>query len=143
MTRGIGGKTIYGARIGILMLDTKWPRPPGDIGNAHTWPFPVLYKVVSGATERVVVHEQGKGLGPAFLQAAEELIEEGADGITTTGGFLAIFQKQLAAHVDVGPSPAGAAPSRGLRRRLPGRPGISAAAPSAPAVSCGSMSFAA
>jgi hypothetical protein len=101
MARGYGGKTVYGARVGILMLDTKWPRPPGDTGNALTWPFPVLYKVVPGATARVVVHEQGKGLGPAFLEAAAALVKEGADGITTTGGFLAIFQKQLAAHVNV------------------------------------------
>ena len=101
MTRGYGGKTVYGARVGILMLDTKWPRPPGDTGNALTWPFPVLYKVIPGATARVVVHEKGKGLGPAFLQAAAELVKEGADGITTTGGFLAIFQRELAAHVNV------------------------------------------
>lgn len=99
--KGYGGKTIYGARVGILMLDTRWPRPPGDTGNAQTWPFPVLYKVVPGASARVVIHEQGKGLGPAFLKAAEELVKEGADGITTTGGFLAIFQKELAAHVKV------------------------------------------
>jgi hypothetical protein len=99
--KGYGSKTVYGARVGILMLDTKWPRPPGDTGNALTWPFPVLYKVVSGATARVVIHEQGKGLGPAFLKAAEELVKEGADGITTTGGFLAIFQRDLAAHVNV------------------------------------------
>src|SRR5688572_10415208 len=99
--KGYGGKTVYGARVGILMLDTKWPRPPGDTGNALTWPFPVLYKVVKGASARVVIHEQGKGLGPAFLDAAAELVKEGADGITTTGGFLAIFQKELAAHVQV------------------------------------------
>ena len=99
--KGLGGKTVYGARVGILMLDTKWPRPPGDTGNALTWPFPVLYKVVPGASARVVIHEQGRGLGPAFLKAAEELVKEGADGITTTGGFLAIFQKQLAEHVQV------------------------------------------
>lgn len=99
--KGYGGKTVYGARVGILMLDTKWPRPPGDTGNAQTWPFPVLYKVVPGASARVVIHEQGRGLGPAFLKAAEELVKEGADGITTTGGFLAIFQKALAAHVNV------------------------------------------
>jgi hypothetical protein len=73
--RGYGGKTIYGARVGILMLDTKWPRPPGDTGNAHTWPFPVIYKVVPGASARVVIHEQGKGLGQAFLDAAAELGE--------------------------------------------------------------------
>lgn len=99
--KGYGGKTVYGARIGILMLDTKWPRPPGDTGNALTWPFPVLYKVIPGATAKVVIHEKGKGLGPAFLEAAAELVKEGADGITTTGGFLAIFQKQLAEHVQV------------------------------------------
>ena len=99
--KGIGGKTVYGARVGILMLDTKWPRPPGDTGNAHTWPFPVLYKVVKGASAKVVIHEKGKGRGEAFLNAASELVKEGADGITTTGGFLAIFQDQLAAHVKV------------------------------------------
>ena len=33
--KGYGGKTVYGARVGILMLDTKWPRPPGDTGNAQ------------------------------------------------------------------------------------------------------------
>ena len=96
-----GGKTVYGARVGILMLETKWPRVPRDTGHAATWPFPVLYKVVKGATARVVVHEKGKGLGPAFLEAAAELVREGADGITTTGGFLSIFQKELAAHSGV------------------------------------------
>lgn len=96
-----GGKTVYGARVGILMLETKWPRVPGDTGHAATWPFPVLYKVVKGATARVVVHEKGKGLADSFLQAAAELVREGADGITTTGGFLSIFQKQLAGHAGV------------------------------------------
>lgn len=99
--RAFGGKTIYGARIGILMLDTAFPRAPGDTGNAHTWPFPVLYKVVKGATAREVVHEKGGGLRQAFLDAAAELVKEGADGITTTGGFLSVFQKDLAAHVGV------------------------------------------
>ena len=99
--KGYGGKTLYGARVGILMLDTKWPRPPGNTGNAHTWPFPVLYKVIPGASARVVIHEKGKGLGQAFLDGAAELVKEGADGITTTGGFLAIFQDQLSAHVKV------------------------------------------
>jgi len=102
MTRkAFGGKTVYGARVGILMLDTNFPRAPGDTGNAATWPFPVLYKVVKGATAREVVHEKGGKLRQAFLDAAAELVKEGADGITTTGGFLSVFQKDLAAHVGV------------------------------------------
>jgi len=99
--RAFGGKTVYGARVGILMLDTAFPRVPGDTGNADTWPFPVLYKVVKGATAREVVHEKGGTLRQAFLDAAADLVREGADGITTTGGFLSVFQKDLAAHVGV------------------------------------------
>jgi hypothetical protein len=99
--KAYGGKTIYGARVGILMLDTSFPRAPGDTGNADTWPFPVLYKVVKGATPREVVLEKGGGLKQSFLDAAMDLVREGADGITTTGGFLSVFQKDIAAHVGV------------------------------------------
>lgn len=99
--KAFGGKTIYGARVGILTLDTVFPRAPGDVGNAATWPFPVLYKVVRGATTRKVIDHKGSGLREAFLEAAAELVREGADGIASTGGFLSVFQKDLAAHVGV------------------------------------------
>src|SRR5437762_13535755 len=92
-----GGKTLYGARVGILMLETQFPRIPGDMGNAETWPFPVLYKVVPGASPRRVVCEQAEGLLDEFLAAAAELVRLGADGITTTCGFLSLFQREIAA----------------------------------------------
>ena len=41
-----GGKAVYGAAVGIVMLEARFPRIPGDVGNAATWPFPVLYKVI-------------------------------------------------------------------------------------------------
>src|SRR5215470_14248939 len=96
-----GGKAIYGAKVGILMLETRFPRIPGDMGHAETWPFPVLYKVVPGASPRRVVCEKAEGLLDAFLSAAEELVRLGADGITTTCGFLSLYQRELAAHVGV------------------------------------------
>ena len=100
-----GGKTVYGAAVGILVLDTKFPRMPGDIGYAPTWPFPVLYKIVRGASgERVTTakpDDHSTGLLKAFLKAGAELVAEGADGLTTTCGFLSIYQKELAAHCDV------------------------------------------
>jgi aspartate/glutamate racemase len=96
-----GGRTLYGASVGILMLETRFPRIPGDMGNAETWPFPVLYKVVSGASPRRVVCEKAEGLLDEFLAAAEELVRLGADGITTTCGFLSLYQRDLAAHVGV------------------------------------------
>jgi hypothetical protein len=96
-----GGKTLYGARVGILMLETRFPRIPGDMGNAETWPFPVLYKVVPGASPRRVVCERAEGLLDQFLAAADELVRLGADGITTTCGFLSLYQREIAAHVGV------------------------------------------
>ena len=96
-----GGKTLYGASVGILMLETRFPRIPGDMGNAETWPFPVLYKVVPGASPRRVVCEKAEGLLDGFLAAAAELVRLGADGITTTCGFLSLYQKEIAANVGV------------------------------------------
>src|SRR2546423_12285655 len=96
-----GGKPLYGARVGILMLETRFPRIPGDMGNALTWPFPVLYKVVPGASPRRVVFDRAQGLLDAFLAAAAELVRLGADGITTTCGFLSLYQHDIATHVGV------------------------------------------
>jgi len=96
-----GGKALYGARVGILMLEARFPRIPGDMGNALTWPFPVLYKVVPGASPRRVVCERAAGLLDDFLDAAAELVRLGADGITTTCGFLSLYQREIAAYVGV------------------------------------------
>jgi len=83
------------------MLETRFPRIPGDMGNAETWPFPVLYKVVPGASPRRVVCGMAEGLLDKFLDAAEELVRLGADGITTTCGFLSLYQREIAGHVGV------------------------------------------
>lgn len=94
-----GGKSIYGAPLGILMLEARFPRIPGDMGNAGTWPFPVLYRVVRGASPERVVLNAAEGLLDAFLEAAAELVADGAEAITTNCGFLSLFQRELAAHV--------------------------------------------
>ena len=96
-----GGKAVYGAPLGILMLDARFPRIPGDMGNAQTWPFPVLYQVVPGASPERVVLDGARGLLPAFLDAAANLVRLGAEAITTNCGFLSLFQRELAAHVGV------------------------------------------
>src|SRR6188472_3628170 len=96
-----GGKAIYGAPLGILMLEARFPRIPGDMGNAGTWPFPVLYRVVKGASPERVVLQGAKGLLPDFIAAAKELVDLGAEAITTNCGFLSIFQKEIAAAVGV------------------------------------------
>ncbi len=99
--KAYGGKSIYGAAVGILMLEAQFPRIPGDMGNAQTWSFPVLYKVVRDASPDRVVRHQAHGLYDSFLNAAKELVADGADGITTNCGFLTLFQDELSAAINV------------------------------------------
>jgi|SRR5882672_6382730 len=96
-----GGKALYGAPLGILMLEARFPRIPGDMGNATTWPFPVLYRVVRGASPEKVVLQGARGLLPDFIEAAQDLVRLGAEAITTNCGFLSLFQNELAAAVAV------------------------------------------
>jgi hypothetical protein len=94
-------RAYHGVSIGILMLDTAFERFNGDIGNARTWSFPVQYRIVTGATPNQVTRPEGPGMLDAFKAAADELIGGGVDGITTTCGFLALHQRELAAHCTV------------------------------------------
>lgn len=101
MTKAVGGKAVYGAAVGILMLEARFPRIPGDMGNALTWPFPVHYRIVRGASPDRVVRHGAEGMLGDFVDAARTLVADGADGITTNCGFLSLFQDELAAAVGV------------------------------------------
>jgi Asp/Glu/hydantoin racemase len=83
------------------MLDTHFPRIPGDMGNATTFPFPVRYHRVAGAAPDLVVRRGAEGLLDTFLEAARYLEREGVGAITTNCGFLVKFQRQMAAAVRV------------------------------------------
>jgi hypothetical protein len=48
-----------------------------------------------------VVNRQGAGLIDAFVAAGAELVADGVDGITTSCGFLSLFQAELAARLPV------------------------------------------
>jgi len=101
MEKVTGGKNIYGYPIGILMLETQFPRIPGDIGNATTWDFPVLYKIIQKVTPDLVVRKGAPGLLEEFIREAQELEKEGVRAITTNCGFLALFQKEMASAVNI------------------------------------------
>src|SRR5919197_228975 len=94
-----GGFNQYGFTVGILMLDTRFPRITGDMGNATTFPFPVRYHRVPGADPDLVVRRGAEGLLPAFVEGARALESEGVGAITTNCGFLVKYQAELAGAV--------------------------------------------
>jgi len=102
--RGVarGGKPLYGIPVGMLMLEARFPRIPGDNGNGYTWPFPVLFKIVRGASPDIVVRKLDPDLWlQPFIDAAKELERDGVGLITTGCGFLVLFQKQMQEQLSV------------------------------------------
>jgi hypothetical protein len=96
-----GGKTVFGATLGILMLDTRFPRIHGDIGNALTWPFPVQYRIVRGATPNQAVRGDPDALAAPFIEAGRDLVASGCDGVATNCGFLVPLQDKMSAALGV------------------------------------------
>ena len=91
--------------LGVLMLDTRFPRPPGDIGHPDTFGVPVRHKVAGGAWPAKVVASaqalRASGLLKTFCAHALELEREGAKAITTSCGFLVLLQRELQEAVSV------------------------------------------
>jgi Asp/Glu/Hydantoin racemase len=81
--------------LGVLMLETRFPRLVGDIGNPETFDFPVRYAVVRGASAQRVVRERDPLLLQPFIDAGRELVHAGAGAIATSCGFLVLFQQAL------------------------------------------------
>jgi hypothetical protein len=91
--------------LGVVMLDTRFPRPVGDLGHLATWPVPVNIRVVRGIWPDKVV-QSAAGLhagrvGSAFVAVVRSLVREGAVAVTTTCGFLVLLQKEMQASVKV------------------------------------------
>lgn len=90
--------------LGVLVLDTRFPRPPGDMGCPATYSragIPARLLTVHGASARRVVQEQDPALLQPFVDAARQLAAQGARLITTSCGFLAAWQQELQAAVPV------------------------------------------
>ena len=91
----------YGESIGILILSASYPCIPGNVGNASTFPFPVRYQEVSGATIDRLLNQRDSSLLEPFIKAAKNLESRGVKAITGACGFMAQFQPQVRDAVDI------------------------------------------
>lgn len=96
--------------IGVILCDlkesivTKNPIPPilGNVRNFATFEFPMIYKTAKGVVpECIMKKEPDKGILPIILETAKDLERNGALAITTSCGFFAAFQRQIADSVSV------------------------------------------
>src|SRR5437879_13900190 len=88
MYRAHRGQVAYGYSVGIVCLEYYLPFIPGDVGNASTYAFPVLYHEVKGATFDAIIVRQAPAIAPLITDAARELVRQAAKSVTSDGGYL-------------------------------------------------------
>ena len=92
-------QSVAGVAIGILVLDLWYPLVPGNVANASTFGFPVLYKILEGHGLDVLDAEPS--LLPAVIAGGRELIKQGVRAVVGSCGYLGFYQREAAAVLEV------------------------------------------
>jgi len=95
------GADSYGFAVGILLIDTRTPFIAGDVGNASTYKYPVLFRTVPEASVERVMEQEDETLVDGIVRKARELEHMGVRAITSDCGFMLRFQEQVAEAVNV------------------------------------------
>lgn len=91
---------MAGHAVGILAIDVQYPLVPGNIVNATSFPFPVLYKILQGVDPHRLLSGD-PGLLPIIIEGGQELISYGARAIVGACGSFANYQKSAAESLGV------------------------------------------
>src|SRR5258708_5811796 len=94
------GARNYGLAVGILQLECSLPFIPGDVDNATTYGYPVIYKVVPGLSTAACL-SGAPDLAAAAVAAAKELEGQGVRAISSDCGFMLQFQEAVRAAVRI------------------------------------------
>jgi hypothetical protein len=88
--------------IGVILSDTTFHRPIGDVGNPQSYSYPVIVCVARGVTAAEMVQPvPNMGLLEIYLHGALDLQQRGAGIVTTTCGFLVALQDPIAKRLNV------------------------------------------
>ena len=96
-----GGQNICGVSIGVLALESYFPKPPGHIKNPSSLSFTVSYEMLEGLTVPDLLNSPDDMMKFRIIDAARRLEAKGVRAITGSCGFLALFQGDIAAAVAV------------------------------------------
>jgi hypothetical protein len=99
---GWKGRLVYGATVGIVQIPARIPMIPGDMGNAGTFDFPVLYENLGDIDPFWVLSDKPH---PEVLKrtiiASRRLEMQGVRSIIGNCGFFANYQPEVAKEITV------------------------------------------
>jgi hypothetical protein len=91
----------YGTTLGVLVMKSRVPCIPGSVSNASSYAYPVIYRVVEQLDVQRLVFQGDLSLAAPVIHEARELEKAGVSAITTDCGYMALFQQQVAAAVNI------------------------------------------
>jgi len=94
------GQAIAGHAIGIIVINIWYPLVPGNVANASTYNFPVMYKILKEASIEQILSGDPVLLD-MVIEAGKELIQQGARAIVGACGSFVNYQKEASAAFEV------------------------------------------
>lgn len=94
------GQAVAGNTIGILVLDLWYPYLPGNVANASTYSFPVLFKILKGSTGQQI-RTADPVLLDMVIEGGKELEEQGVRAIVGACGYYGNFQEETSKRLNV------------------------------------------
>lgn len=95
------GRGVGGAAVGVIQLKANIPMVPGNMGNACTFPFALLYQPMEVSGEMVVSSEPHPEVIQRAIGAARELERQGVRAVMGNCGFFANYQPEVAEAITV------------------------------------------
>lgn len=95
------GSRGTGEAVGVIVLNSLIPCPPGHVSNSWTFDFPIHYLRVEEAGIDEVVNKGDQGVVNAIIDAAKALERDGCRAVCADCGYFGNYQKEIAASVDV------------------------------------------
>ncbi|NOR41380.1 MAG: twin-arginine translocation signal domain-containing protein [Gammaproteobacteria bacterium] len=95
------GRRVAGFPIGVIQLSANIPMIPGNMGNATTFGFPLLFEKMEVTGDMVVSTKPHPEVLRRSVEAAKILEQQGVRAIVGNCGFFANYQQDVAAAINV------------------------------------------
>ena len=99
---GWDGRNVFGVTIGLVQMHVNLAMIPGNMGNATTFDFPILYRRMNARdVADVMAEEPTQNFADAVVEAAQWLELQGVRAIMGNCGFFGGYQNEVKARINV------------------------------------------
>ena len=99
---GWDGRNVFGVTIGLVQMHVNLAMIPGNMSNATTFDFPMLYRRMNAANAMdVMANPPSQNFTDGIVEAAEWLELQGVRAIMGNCGFFGSYQNVVKARINV------------------------------------------